>query len=122
MRRDDYLRGMSPLNIIIALTNMIKSDSKQASKQPYDEKEQLELIISALNTGLALINPDMTLVWTNDIIKKLFPDTESYPAKHVLPRLKTGRRPARAARRFWPLKMVKFMNGNSRTNDEQALV
>jgi chemotaxis protein methyltransferase CheR len=55
---------------------MVKSNSKQASKQPYDEKEQLELIISALNTGLALLNPDMTLVWTNDIIKKLFPDTE----------------------------------------------
>jgi len=53
---------------------MGKSDSKQASKQPYDEKEQLELIISALNTGLALINPDMTLVWANDIIRKLFPD------------------------------------------------
>ena len=55
---------------------MGKSDSKQASKQPNDQKEKLELIISALNTGLALINPDMTLVWTNDIIKKLFPDTE----------------------------------------------
>jgi hypothetical protein len=37
---------------------MVKSDSKQASKQPYDEKEKLELIISALNTGLALINPE----------------------------------------------------------------
>ena len=55
---------------------MGKSESKQASMQPYDEKEKIELIISALNTGLALIDPDMTLVWTNDIIKKLFPDTE----------------------------------------------
>ena len=52
---------------------MGKSDSKQASRQPYNEKEQLELVISALNTGLALINPDMTLVWANEIIKKLFP-------------------------------------------------
>ena len=60
---------------------MGKSDSKQASKQPYDEKEQLELIISALNTGLALINPDMTLVWANDIIKKLFPDANLYGKK-----------------------------------------
>jgi PAS domain S-box-containing protein len=55
---------------------MVKSDSKQAAKQPYDEKEQLELIISAFNTGLALIDPDMTLVWSNDIIKKLYPDAE----------------------------------------------
>ena len=46
---------------------MVKSDSKKASKQPFDEKEQLELIISALNTGLALIDSDMTLVWANDI-------------------------------------------------------
>ena len=60
---------------------MVKSDSKQASKQPYDEKEQLELIISALNTGLALINPDMTLVWANDIIRKLFPDANIYGQK-----------------------------------------
>jgi transcriptional regulator with GAF, ATPase, and Fis domain len=60
---------------------MGKSDSKQASKQPYDEKEQLELIVSALNTGLALINPDMTLVWANDIIKKLFPDANLYGKK-----------------------------------------
>ncbi len=60
---------------------MGKSDSKQASKQPYDEKEQLELIISALNTGLALINPDMILVWANDIIRKLFPGANLYGQK-----------------------------------------
>ena len=53
---------------------MGKSDRKQASKQPYDEKERLELIISALNTGLALIDPDMTLVWSNDIIRNLYPE------------------------------------------------
>ena len=52
---------------------MVNSDSKKGSKQPFGEKEQLELIISALNTGLALIDPDMTLVWANNIIKKLFP-------------------------------------------------
>jgi len=55
---------------------MGNSDSKQAAKQPYDEKEQLKLIISAFNTGLALIDPDMTLVWSNEIIKKLYPDAE----------------------------------------------
>jgi len=41
---------------------MVKSDRKQASTQPYDEKEQLELIISALNTGLALIDPERNSV------------------------------------------------------------
>lgn len=59
---------------------MGNSDSKQASTQSYDEKERLELIISALNTGLALIRPDMTLVWSNDIIKHNFPDA-NFPGK-----------------------------------------
>jgi len=60
---------------------MGNSGRKQASKQPYDDKEQLELIISVLNTGLALINPDMTLVWANNIIKNLYPDSNSYDKK-----------------------------------------
>jgi transcriptional regulator with GAF, ATPase, and Fis domain len=60
---------------------MGKSDSKQAANQPYDEKEQLQLIISALNTGLALISPDMTVVWANDIIRELFPDANLYGKK-----------------------------------------
>ena len=60
---------------------MVKSDSKQTSSQPNDEKERLELIISALNTGLALIDPDMTVVWANDIIKKWFPDSNLYGKK-----------------------------------------
>jgi transcriptional regulator with GAF, ATPase, and Fis domain len=59
---------------------MGKSDIKQALKQSYDEKERLELIISTLNTGLALISPDMTLVWSNDIIKNFFPDA-NFPGK-----------------------------------------
>jgi transcriptional regulator with PAS, ATPase and Fis domain len=53
---------------------MGKSDSKQALNKLYEDKERLELIISTLNTGLALISPDMTLVWSNDIIKNFFPD------------------------------------------------
>ena len=52
---------------------MGKSDSKQALNKLNEEKERLELIISTLNTGLAFISPDMTLVWSNDIIKNLYP-------------------------------------------------
>jgi formate hydrogenlyase transcriptional activator len=59
---------------------MVKADSKQALKQLHDEKERLELIISTLNTGLALISPDMTLVWSNAIIKKLYPEA-NFPGK-----------------------------------------
>ena len=53
---------------------MFKSDSKPSSKQSYDEKEMLKLIISALNTGLVLLDPDMTVVWANDITKEWFSD------------------------------------------------
>jgi formate hydrogenlyase transcriptional activator len=60
---------------------MDKADSKQASNQSNDEKERLELILSTLDTGLALISPDMTLVWANDIIKKLFPDSNLHDKK-----------------------------------------
>jgi formate hydrogenlyase transcriptional activator len=60
---------------------MGKSESTQASKQPFDEQDQLQLVISALNTGLALIDPDMTLVWANDVIKKLFPKANIYGKK-----------------------------------------
>ncbi len=60
---------------------MVKSDSKQAAKQPYDEKERLRLIISTLNTGLVLIDPDMTVVWANDLIKKWFSDPNLHGKK-----------------------------------------
>jgi len=60
---------------------MDKSDSKHLLEQPYDENEKLTLIISALNTGLALISPDMTVVWANDIIKNVFPNENLYGKK-----------------------------------------
>ncbi len=60
---------------------MGRSDSTQTSMQSYDEKEKLELIISALNTGLILIDPEMTVIWANDIIKKWFPDPNLHGKK-----------------------------------------
>ena len=53
---------------------MAKPDSVPSLNLPYDEKGTLELIISALNTGLVLLDPDMTVVWANDITKKWFSD------------------------------------------------
>ena len=52
---------------------MVKPDSKQTSKQPYDERERLEIILSALNTGLALINEDLTIAWVNELTRSILP-------------------------------------------------
>jgi len=44
-----------------------------AEKALVEEKERMEVILSALNTGLALINPDMTIAWVNDMIRRILP-------------------------------------------------
>lgn len=45
---------------------------KQRIKQfDHTDFERMETILSVLNTGLALINPDMTIAWVNDTIRKI---------------------------------------------------
>jgi transcriptional regulator with GAF, ATPase, and Fis domain len=39
----------------------------------YREKEGVELILSSLNTGLAIINPDMTVAWANEVTLSILP-------------------------------------------------
>ncbi len=41
------------------------TDLKKAERALVDEKERMDTILSALNTGLALINRDMTIAWVN---------------------------------------------------------
>ena len=48
---------------------MINPDNKKTARQPYDEREQLEIILSSLNTGLALINKDLTVAWVNFFLR-----------------------------------------------------
>ena len=38
-----------------------------------DEKEHMDVILSTLNTGLALINPDMTIEWVNAKTQEILP-------------------------------------------------
>jgi transcriptional regulator with GAF, ATPase, and Fis domain len=52
---------------------MVKPDNKKTARQPYDEREQLEIILSALNTGLALINEDLTIAWVNELTRSILP-------------------------------------------------
>ncbi len=46
---------------------------KQADQEVEDERKRMEIILSALNTGLAFINPDMTIAWVNDMIRRILP-------------------------------------------------
>jgi PAS domain S-box-containing protein len=40
------------------------------------ERKRMDVILSALNTGLSLINPDMTIAWVNQKIREMFPGRE----------------------------------------------
>ena len=51
---------------------MSKADKKKAV-QPYDQRENFEHILSSLNTGLALINPDLTVAWVNKVTLGILP-------------------------------------------------
>jgi transcriptional regulator with GAF, ATPase, and Fis domain len=46
---------------------------KQTEQEVEDEQERMETILSALNTGLALINRDMTVAWVNAETEKILP-------------------------------------------------
>jgi len=46
---------------------------KQAEQEVGDERKRMETILSVLNTGLALINRDMTVAWVNAQTEKILP-------------------------------------------------
>ena len=52
---------------------MGKPSKKNPATKPYDERERLEIILSALNTGLALINEDLTIAWVNELTRSILP-------------------------------------------------
>jgi PAS domain S-box-containing protein len=49
---------------------------KRVEEAVTEERERLETVLSALNTGLSLINPDMTIAWVNRKIREMFPGRE----------------------------------------------
>ncbi|HDP79444.1 MAG TPA: PAS domain S-box protein, partial [Spirochaetes bacterium] len=46
---------------------------KKAERALSDERERMDHILSSLETGLSLINPDMTIAWVNRKVRDLFP-------------------------------------------------
>jgi PAS domain S-box-containing protein len=52
------------------------SERKRAEKALETERKRMEIILSALKTGLSLINPDMTIAWVNGKIRDMFPGRE----------------------------------------------
>jgi len=60
---------------------MGKKDNKNQEKHLYDERERMDLILSTLNTGLLLLDPELTVVWANAMILKMFPDENLFGKK-----------------------------------------
>jgi PAS domain S-box-containing protein len=52
------------------------TDRKQAEEALETERKRMEVILSALDTGLSLINPDMTIAWVNQKTREMFPAGE----------------------------------------------
>ena len=46
---------------------MDKTEKEKLFRKTYEKREPLELILASLNTGLALINPDLTVAWVNEV-------------------------------------------------------
>jgi len=52
------------------------TEKRQKEEAVQKEREQVERILSALQTGLVLINPDLSIAWVNDKIREMFPGEE----------------------------------------------
>ena len=52
---------------------MDKTDKEKLFRKTYEKREPLELILASLNTGLALINPDLTVAWVNEVTLGILP-------------------------------------------------
>lgn len=50
------------------------TERREAEANLARERERMDLILSTLNTGLSLINPDMTIAWVNAKTRRMFPD------------------------------------------------
>ncbi len=54
-------------------TSIDITERKRAEEALEKERIRMEVILSALDTGLSLINPDMTIAWVNQKIREMFP-------------------------------------------------
>ncbi|MGD9302418.1 MAG: sigma 54-interacting transcriptional regulator [Desulfobacterales bacterium] len=49
------------------------TELKQAQRKLADEKANMDVILSSLNTGLALMDPELNVIWGNEMTRKAFP-------------------------------------------------
>ena len=50
------------------------TDLQEAQKALVDEKERMDVILSALDTGLVMLDSELNVVWINETLRKLFPE------------------------------------------------
>jgi len=66
--------GLLPGNLCMAVIRAVEDYRSATSIRK--ERDQLRVILSAQKTGLALINPDLTIAWANPEARRLFPGRE----------------------------------------------
>jgi len=66
--------GLLPGNLCMAVLRAVEDDQSLLAIRK--ERDQLRVILSAQKTGLALINPDLTIAWANEEARRLFPGRE----------------------------------------------
>ncbi|MBW1941448.1 MAG: sigma 54-interacting transcriptional regulator [Deltaproteobacteria bacterium] len=70
------LRNFSFFGLVLIMSGSLAGEVVRASvltRKSKDEKERMDVILSTLNTGLALINPDLTVQWVNAKTQEILP-------------------------------------------------
>jgi PAS domain S-box-containing protein len=66
--------GLFPGNLCMAVLRAVEEHrSQQAIRK---ERDQFRVILAAQKTGLALVNPDLTIAWANEEARRIFPGRE----------------------------------------------
>jgi PAS domain S-box-containing protein len=66
--------GLLPGNLSMAVIRAVEEHRSLLAIRK--ERDQFRVILSAQKTGLALINPDLTIAWANEETRRLFPGRE----------------------------------------------
>jgi len=66
--------GLLPGNLCMAVLRAVEEHRSMLAIRK--ERDQFRVILSAQKTGLALINPDLTIAWANEETWRLFPGRE----------------------------------------------
>lgn len=73
------------------------TDLKKAENALADERKRMETILAVLNTGLALINPDMTVDWVNAQTLKILPWDDLVGSRYAIKQPRSAKSRAKGA-------------------------